>query len=264
MSDETEMSLKCVLTCGCYPRVWKRFMKRSQFASWTLKSQITFGVMTTLLILQVFLLTFLIINIKLYFVSTYTQLSEIIDNQQHKMLKQSLADTGYLIESTFGFAQLTMSKQKNVMTQAVHPTYFNEYPINYKAIQIHRFESLPTEWVDPENPNISYMQTTYNAAQSPLGKGLYELVQKVSLFNQLWARMINMKIGPNKDINLMRTYFILSQNQCDTVLMTYPGQSYSDWNDLDSQGCLSPSEQFGSVWNPTMTTGYNDFHLFSY
>ena len=95
-------------------------------------------------------------------------------------------------------------------------------------------------------------------------KGLYELVQKVSLFNQLWTRMINMKIGPNKDINLMRTYFILSQNQCDTVLMTYPGQSYTEWNDLDSQGCLSPSEQFGSVWNTTMTTNYSDFHLLSY
>ena len=134
MSDETGLSLMCVLTCGCYPHVWKRFMARIKFASWTLKSQITFVVMTTLLILQVILLTFLILNIKLYFVTTYTQLSGIIDNQQHKMLRQSLADTSYLIESTFGFAQLTLSKQKNVVTQALSPTYFNEYPINYKAI----------------------------------------------------------------------------------------------------------------------------------
>ena len=124
-------------------------MERIQFASWTLKSQITFVVMTTLLILQVILLTFLILNIKLYFVTTYTQLSGIIDNQQHKMLRQSLADTSYLIESTFGFAQLTLSKQKNVMTQAINPTYFNEYPINYKAIQTYRFESLPPQMLDP-------------------------------------------------------------------------------------------------------------------
>ena len=230
----TEYSFKCVLTCGFYPKVWKWFMEYIQFAGWTLKSQITFGVMATLLIVQVILLTLLIINIKLFFVSTYTQLSEIIDNQHHKMLKQTLADTNYLIESTFGFAQLTMSKQKNVMTQAVHPTYFNEYPINYQLIQTHTFESLPTEWLDPENPKISYMQTTYSTSKSALDSNFTDMVQKVSLFNQLWARMINMKIGPGQDINLMRTYFILSLNECDTVLMTYPGQEYTSWNEPDS------------------------------
>ena len=57
-------NLLCVFSCGIYPHLWKKLKAKINFNSWNLKTQISFGVMLTLLLVQLILVSVLIVSSK--------------------------------------------------------------------------------------------------------------------------------------------------------------------------------------------------------
>jgi hypothetical protein len=87
---------------------------------------------------------------------------------------------------------------------------------------ISKFDELTTE----ATGNVNYHNITYAYPRADLPDNLKVLAQKVSIFSEIWKRQILLYLGPLQNTNLMRLFWIFHLEECKTVLLTYPGQSF--------------------------------------
>lgn len=60
-----------------------------------------------------------------------------------------------------------------------------------------------------------------------------------------------MYLGPLQNVNIMRLFWIFKDGDCDSVLVTYPGQEFT-FTDFTDGTCQNTDAQFGSIYTETV------------
>jgi hypothetical protein len=163
--------------------------------------------------------------------NTYNKLDDKINKTYLQNLEDLTKETAATLSVQKDVSHKSVNKTQGLLVDILNKDSVKDYPLDWnfseelkKITDVESFPSDVFSGLKITNEQMTYITPTGASELNPIDK------QKINTLNPLWKRINYILVGSNSDINITRTFFMISDTTATSttqMLSTIPGQEFS-------------------------------------